>query len=196
MPIMLRTQLALAVCVLSILLGLATVALHRLIDAMSELPAIALPVAFSFLAVRLIAPFRQPQQAALPRRTLDRCLALLQGIAIVRMLVPAQALAWLPDTATPTQWLGLILPVLLALFAELALVACLQIMAPTIQAALAADMAVAQWFAQRRVLLEQELLDSMSRSEAANASFRHRLASLASRFERQVTHVAARAEVA
>jgi hypothetical protein len=185
---MLRIQILLATTVLGLLLSLAGLAAYRLVTDLGAAHAVAVVVAASFVALRLLAPFRGPPEQAMPVDALDRSLALLHVAAIARLLWPPELLP-LPDRNLALA-LTATLPLLVALASELALVACLQALAPSIRAALAADVAVAQWFAKRRIDVERELLESLSQQAAGDARLRHRLERLTRRFDRQLADLA------
>lgn len=181
---MLRIQLILAALVLLLLLTLAGTAAASLLVALGAPPALAVIISISFVALRLLAPFRLPYDTATPTGALDRGLALMHVTAVTHLLLPAATIP-LTDQNTADA-LRAVLPLLVALVTELAVGACLQTLSPSIRAALTADIAVAQWFASRRIDLERELLDSMGQHAIGDMRLRHRLERLTRRFDQQL----------
>lgn len=181
---MLRIQLLLAVLILAVLLALGAASLALLLAALGIATWMAITSAAAYAGLRLVAPFRLHEGKPVPPDALARLLSLLQIAAVAHVALPAGLLdSDLPGLlhATPA---SMAIPLLLAVTSELALATCLHVLAPTVRMALSADLAIEQWFAQRRVEVEQQLLAAMSRDSAVDARFRRRLERLSRRLDR------------
>lgn len=180
---MLRFQLLLALLITSLLLTVAGFAVGHMLLGLGIGHWTVLSVSVAYVGLRLIVPFRLQDEKPLPTDALTRTLSVIQVMAVFDVALPA---GWLGGdlhsltSMPPGQFL---LPLLLAVASEFSLAACLQILSPTVRAALAADLAIEHWFAHQRVQVEQQLLAAMSRDSATDTRFRYRLSRLSHRLD-------------
>lgn len=178
---MLKTQLSLTSLLLGLTFAFGAFASFRLLMELGLTPAAAGPASLMLVLARALALFTTED-----RRRDGRLLFLLLGgwhVAAVGL--------WLSPTLPDAPSVAGLLPVakscLLAMLAALAIELAhrfgLQLAAPTISQALAADLAIARWFAQRRIDVERQLLEELARDARMDARLRHRIESIRRRFD-------------
>jgi hypothetical protein len=178
---MLRTQLLLASLVIVATHGLAAVASVLLLSAFGLSPAAATVAATVIAIGRGMELFLDPAKPH-PIPLLPWMGAAWQGLALTAWFIPdhvdmRHALASVSHLA----WLAG--PAIAALAIELAQRLANRLVAPSIQHLVAADLAVAEWFAKRRIDVERQLLAQLAADTAADVRLTRRLDALRRRFD-------------
>lgn len=178
---MLRLQLLLATLVIAATHGLSVVASVLMLSSFG-LPTIAALVAAVVIAIgRCMELFVDPTKPH-PLPLLPWMGAAWHGLALTAWFIPEHLridrLA--PDAYGFTWLLG---PVVAALAIELAQRLASRLVAPSIQHVVAADMAVAEWFAKRRIDVERRLLAELCTDAVTDVRLTRRLEALRQRFD-------------
>lgn len=183
---MLRSQLMLAGLLFTLAVGLGAIASVSLLERLG-LPTVAGAVSsVALVSARVLELFIDPAKAH-PSPGLALALGAWQVAAVGLLLAPS--LPAMPvDLASVIHAPAMALAVLAAMASELGLRFASCLLRPSVHEALRADLAIAEWFARRRLDAERQLLDRMSRDAAVDARLTHRLAQLRRRFEMSETN--------
>jgi len=178
---MLRTQLLLATLVIAATHGLAAVASVLLLSSFG-LSLAAASIAATVIAVgRGMELFLDPAKPH-PIPLLPWMGAAWHCLALAVWFIPDHAgMPHVLGMATDIAWLAG--PAMAALAIELAQRLATRLVAPSIQHIVAADLAVAEWFAKRRIDVERQLLVELCTDTAADVRLTRRLNALRRRFD-------------
>lgn len=177
---MLRFQLLLATLSITATTVLAAIASFHLFVALG-LGAAAAAAATAVIVVSRGMELFVDVSVPHPQPLLPWILATWQWLALTAWFMPGEAAG--PAGLVESVEL-LAIPALAALALELGQRLATRLISPSLQHALRADLAVAEWFARRRIDVERELLAELSRDAATDVRFTRRLESLCRRFDR------------
>jgi len=177
----LRIQLLLAALAIAATHGLSAVASFLLLSSFG-LSVVAASIASGVIAIgRGMELFVDPAKPH-PLPLLPWMGAAWQCLALTAWFLPERARM---DASAPAHsdlaWL--LVPAMAALAIELAQRLATRLATPSIQHLIAADMAVAEWFAKRRIDVERRLLADLCTDAAADVRLTRRLHALRKRFD-------------
>jgi len=178
---MLRTQLLLATLVIAATYGLSAIASFLLLGEFGLSPVAAVTAAGVIIIGRALELFIDPSKAH-PMPLLPWMTAAWQWLALTVWFIP-DGLRMDSPVEAPLDLAWLFGPAMAAFAMELGQRLATRLVTPSVQQAIAADMAVAEWFAKRRIDVERRLLTELCSDTLADVRMTRRLNALRSRFD-------------